>query len=117
MNATAKALAASGVIASKGVCQSRRAGIAMSNAVLIVLLLLMSVWFSAFGVVYVKDINRQLVNDLQNLHQAQDALQVEWGQLLLEQGTLSTQARVQRIAHNRFDMVIPRPKAVEIVTP
>jgi cell division protein FtsL len=44
-------------------------------------------------------------------------LQIEWGQLQLEQSAWSTHAFVERVAHSRLNMSIPPPAAVRIVKP
>lgn len=53
---------------------------------------------SAFGVVYMKDLKRHLIADLESLQQNRESLIVEHGQLLLEQHTWATQARVETLA-------------------
>ncbi len=116
MNATARALAASGVIINRGICRKALLGATLSKQNILFLLLLISVWFSAFGVVYLKDINRQLVNELQTLNNTQDKLQIEWGKLLLEQSTLATQSRVQRMADEKLGMVMPTATTVEMLS-
>ncbi len=70
---------------------------------------------SAIAVVYNKHQSRQLFTKLQTLQQEVEALQVEWGQLLLEQGTWSSDARVERIARERLQMALPEPNAVVVI--
>ena len=63
------------------------------------------IFATAFGIVVLKDVNRRLFNQYQTL-QAQHEKQYEsWGALLLEQSTLSTPSRVERIAHDRLKMI------------
>lgn len=77
--------------------------------------LLICVLISAFSVVYTKDLNRRLFIELQSLESVRDAAQVEFGKLLLEQSTWSTQARVEQIAKNELHMALPLPKSVVVV--
>ena len=73
------------------------------------------VFISAMGVVYVTDLNRRLFINDQQL-QAQNAEeQTQWGKLVLEQSTWSTQARVQRIAQTQLNMELPTPSQIVMV--
>ena len=81
-----------------------------------ILLLMISVLFSALSVVYVKDLNRQLFCKLQSLKQQRDELQVQKNQLLLEENTWASSTRVQTIAHDRLGMVLPAAKDVILIT-
>lgn len=81
-----------------------------------IFLLALAIFASAFGIIVVKDINRRLFIRYQTL-QAQHEKQFEaWGQLSLEQSTLSTPSRVQRIAKNRLLMEQTNPKDVIILS-
>lgn len=62
---------------------------------------------SALGVVYAVNESRHLLNELQVLENSRNALQVEWGQLLLEQSSLVSQGRVEDIAVAELGMQIP----------
>jgi len=70
------------------------------------------VFMSAFSVVYMTNLAR----DLQaNLHQSQAEnaqLFSQQGQLLLERSTLSMQARVQQVAEQKLNMLIPDHQSV-----
>jgi cell division protein FtsL len=72
---------------------------------------------SAAGSVYCKHRSRTLFVELEGLNARRDQLQIEWGQLQLEQSAWSTHAFVERVAHSRLDMSIPPPAAVRIVKP
>ncbi|HET7396091.1 MAG TPA: cell division protein FtsL [Gammaproteobacteria bacterium] len=76
-------------------------------------LLLLAVLLSAFAVIDARHENRVLFAQLQQLRQQRDALNVEWGQLLLEQSTWSTHARIEQMATQKLDM--ESPEHVEIV--
>ncbi len=62
---------------------------------------------SAISVVSVKHQSRKLFVELQGLERARDAMQVEWGQLQLEQSVWATHDRIQRIARDRLDLYVP----------
>jgi cell division protein FtsL len=52
---------------------------------------------------------------LQELERTRDAMNVEWGQLQLEQGTWATHSRVERIARRRLHMVVPEAESMVII--
>lgn len=58
---------------------------------------------------------RRLFNQHQILISRGDDLQVEWGQLLLEESAWSANNRVERLAEKKLNMKIPEPKEIEIV--
>lgn len=70
-------------------------------------ILLLALVISAFGVIYCRDTNRQLCNQLQVLATKSDNLHVEWSRLLLEESTWATQSRIQRKAHKELHMYQP----------
>lgn len=81
------------------------------------LALLLVVIVSAVGVIYSKHQGRKLFVELQALGNERDAMDVEWGQLQLEQSTLTTQGQVERAAHERLGMVNLSPANMVIVKP
>lgn len=72
------------------------------------IVLAIAILLSAFGVIYLKDLNRRLFIQYQIQDQARTQYEVEWGKLLLEQSTLATQARIQQIAQNKLNMAMPK---------
>ena len=82
---------------------------------LVVAVLGAGVMATALGVVYAKFESRKLFVELQSLHQERDAMNVEWGQLQLEQSTWAMNARVEKIAHERLHMSVPDAKRIQIV--
>lgn len=72
---------------------------------------------SAIGVVWSRHETRSLFIQLQSLSSERDALDIEWGQLKLEQSAWSTHGRVEQTARVNLRMVIPPPNEVRIVTP
>lgn len=82
-----------------------------------VIVLLALTLSSAFAVIYAKHESRTLFVRLQGLHQARDDMEIEWGQLQLEQGTLATHGRVEGKAGAKLGMVIPESNQVVILQP
>lgn len=70
---------------------------------------------SAIGVVVSAHENRELFNTLSGLQDQRDAYQREWSQLLLEQSALSAHGRVERLAAERFGMVVPGREDIVLV--
>lgn len=81
------------------------------------LILLLAVIVSAVGVIYVRHQNRMLFVELQALDYEKDHMDVEWGQLQLEQGTLTTHGQVEQAARTRLGMINPAPETFVIVRP
>lgn len=82
-------------------------------ALLAVLTLL--VMASAMAVIFSAYEYRRLFNQHQVLVQQWDELQVEWGQYLIEQSVWSAHHRVEALATEKLDMVVPATEAIEIV--
>ena len=72
---------------------------------------------SAAGAVYCKHRARQLFVELEALNAQRDNLEIEWGQLQLEQSAWSSHAFVERVASTKLRMAMPPPKEIEIVSP
>lgn len=72
-------------------------------------------FLSAITAVWSKHQARSLFIQLQTLHAERDALDIEWGQLKLEQSAWATHGRVEQTARVDLRMVIPRPDEVRIV--
>ena len=70
---------------------------------------------SAVSVVYAVNESRHLLNELQTLENKRNDLQVEWGQLLLEQSSLVSQGRVEDIAIAELGMKIPEMENMVMV--
>ncbi|HUT40167.1 MAG TPA: cell division protein FtsL [Gammaproteobacteria bacterium] len=81
------------------------------------LILLLLVIVSAVAVVYAKHQGRKLFVELQVLGKERDFMDIEWGQLQLEQGTLTTQGKVEKIARERLGMASLGADAMVIVKP
>ena len=89
----------------------------MNSTPVSMMVLLLLVIMSSVSVVYAKHQSRKLFVELQALSEARDNMDVEWGQLQLEQSTLTTQGQVERAARERLGMVNLSPGNRVIVRP
>jgi len=80
-------------------------------------LLLVLVVFSALAVVYSKHQSRKLFVELSSLQKTRDAMEVEWGQLQLEQSTWATSGRIEKLARQRLQMTQMEYEKIIIITP
>jgi cell division protein FtsL len=72
---------------------------------------------SAASAVYIKHRSREMFVELERLDTRRDNLEIEWGQLQLEQSAWSTHAFVERVASAKLHMGMPPPKEIEIIAP
>jgi cell division protein FtsL len=79
--------------------------------------LLLATIATAMGASYAKHQSRKLFIELQELEAERDEMNVEWGQLQLEQSTHTTHGKVEDAARNRLGMRIPGPQQVTILRP
>lgn len=82
----------------------------LSKQLCIVLTLLLAVLISALAVVYTTNEHRSSFSQSQQLEQQMHQLQLQWGQLLLEQASLATPARVEQLATEKLQMKLPVDK-------
>lgn len=78
-------------------------------------LLWLALTISALAVVYSTHRSRQLFHELETLKDQQYELDVEWGQLLLEQSAWAAPVRVEKMAANKLRMTLPQPEQTEMV--
>ncbi len=67
---------------------------------------------SALALVYTKHESRKLFVELEQLTDERDELNIEWGQLQIEQSTWATHARIEQVATD--DLQLTRPATTEI---
>ena len=72
---------------------------------------------SAAGAIFVKHRARELFVELEKVNRERDNLEIEWGQLQLEQSAWSTHAFVENVAATNLGMRTPPPKQIEVVAP
>jgi len=81
-------------------------------------LLAFAVLTTAALVVEMRHQSRTLFAQLQALRAARDALNTEWGQLLLEEGTWAEHRRIEQMARARLEMSLPgRDRIIVVRTP
>ena len=67
---------------------------------------------SSMAIVYTKHESRKLFVELEALTLERDELNIEWGQLQIEQSTWATHARIEQVATD--DLSLTRPESSEI---
>ena len=87
----------------------------------LVLLAIPILWAAALacaaGAIYSKHRARELFVELERLNVKRDNLEIEWGQLQLEQSAWSTHAFVENVAGTKLKMAMPPPQDIELVSP
>ena len=79
------------------------------------LLLLCLVIICALGVVTSQHKARKLFIELQKEQELARQMEVEWGQLQLEQSTWATPTRVEKIANRKLQMQLPKGDKIQFV--
>ena len=72
------------------------------------IILLCAIVFSAFFMVYLKDVYRRDFIDYQRLQNQAAELQIQYNQLLLEESTWASESRIQRQATKKLNMMLPK---------
>ena len=80
--------------------------------VLLVVVFAVVCMVSAIALVYTKHESRKLFIELESLTRERDELDIEWGQLQIEQSTWATHARIEKVATD--DLRLSRPDSSEI---
>ena len=109
MNTAAKA------IAEQGIEIDSVLGGLISRRHFYVIVLAFTVFFTGFGVVFMKNKQRELFVQTQKLTNQANNMQTTWGRLLLEQSTFAMQARIERIATDKLNMQMPAAKNIIMV--
>jgi cell division protein FtsL len=84
---------------------------------LLVAALWVAVLGTSLGVIYAKHEARNRFYELQQLIGVRDDLDIEWGQLQIEQSTLARHGRVEQAARDQLRMTIPQASDLRIVQP
>lgn len=74
------------------------------------IVLFLSVLINALVVVYTTNQYRMNLSQLEHANHEANTLQLQWGQLLLEQASMSAPSRVQERAEDALKMVTPNSK-------
>ena len=69
----------------------------------------------ALGVVTAQHKERKLFIELQQEQNLAKQMDVEWGQLQLEQSTWAMHARIEKIATSFLSMHVPEPAKIQVV--
>ena len=67
---------------------------------------------SALALIKTKHESRKLFVELERLTDERDELNIEWGQLQIEQSTWATHARIEQVATD--NLLLVRPESTEI---
>jgi cell division protein FtsL len=70
---------------------------------------------SAMALVYTKHESRKLFVELEALTHERDELNIEWGQLQIEQSTWATHARIERVAADDLSLVRPETSEIYVI--
>lgn len=79
--------------------------------------LLVAVIGCAMSVVTSQHLSRRLYNELEKQQKLSRQLDVEYGQLLLEQSTWGAHALIEKSASTRLGMLTPSQRQVYVITP
>ena len=81
------------------------------------LILLALLTACALGLVTSQHQARKLFAELEHEQNLAKQLEVEWGQLQLEQSTWAMHARVEKVARERLHMSVPDARRTQVVLP
>ena len=70
---------------------------------------------SALALVYTRHESRKLFVELEQLTSERDRLNIEWGQLQIEQSTWATHARIERVALEELSLVRPQSSEIFVI--
>jgi cell division protein FtsL len=70
---------------------------------------------SALALVYTKHESRKLFIELEQLTTERDELNIEWGQLQIEQSTWATHARIEQVALQELSLIRPRSTDIYVI--
>jgi cell division protein FtsL len=77
--------------------------------------LFLSVWMSAFALVYTTYSTRHAYAELQSLRQQHDHLFMEWTQILLEQSAWADTGQIEQLAREDLSMRLPRLEEINFL--
>ncbi len=70
---------------------------------------------SALAVIYTKHESRKLFVGLEQLTTERDELNIEWGQLQIEQSTWATHARIEQVATDELSLSRPNARDLNVI--
>ncbi|NOX69320.1 MAG: cell division protein FtsL [Gammaproteobacteria bacterium] len=83
--------------------------------VLLTLVFAIACVISAVAVIYTKHESRKLFVGLEQLTAERDALNIEWGQLQIEQSTWATHARIEQVATDELSLSRPDTRELNVI--
>jgi cell division protein FtsL len=83
--------------------------------VLLVLTLAIVCVVSAMALVYTRHESRKLFVELERLTADRDQLNIEWGQLQIEQSTWATHARIEKVATEELSLTRPATSEIFVI--
>lgn len=87
----------------------------MKPAPVFAVVLVLAVFGSSLAVIVATEQTRREFAQLQELSRSRDKLEVEFGRLQLEQGTLAAPGRVGRLARHDLHMQLPQREDVIVI--
>lgn len=88
-----------------------------NKTVLLIVVLGILTFLQALAVVYVKVHYREQYVHYQTLVKDQNHLKAEWAQLLIEEGTWGSAAKIESAAQQYLNMQAPKPQDTRILRP
>ncbi|MDH4056448.1 MAG: cell division protein FtsL [Gammaproteobacteria bacterium] len=70
---------------------------------------------SSIALVYTKHESRKLFVELEALTHVSDELNIEWGQLQIEQSTWATHARIEKVATDNLSLARPETSEIYVI--
>ncbi len=70
---------------------------------------------AAMAMIYTKHESRKLFVELEQLTTDRDELNIEWGQLQIEQSTWANHARIERVAAEELSLARPASTEINVI--
>ena len=86
--------------------------VSKTQPILLILVFTVVCVVTALAIVYTKHESRKVFVELEQLAKERDELNIEWGQLQIEQSTRATHGRIEQVATEDLELI--RPPASEI---
>ncbi len=88
---------------------------ARRQPVVLTIVLVSICFFSALALIYTKHESRKLFIELEQLTYERDELNIEWGQLQIEQSTWATHARIEKVALEELSLARPASSEIFVI--
>ena len=72
---------------------------------------------SGIGTIYTQHLHRKLFVELDSLERERDAMEDEWGRLLLERAVWAGRGRIEHIAREQLELELPVAADIVLVIP